>query len=117
MCVCVLKWICLWAVFHLCSILNTSLQPPVHTHSVCYTPQVLASEAALKELYSRAQGEVSIREALRELDKWGEVATFAFADYTVCKGWGLLGVPCVGCTWKDIEGRKWREFPKGGLLL
>lgn len=36
----------------------------------------------LKELYSRAQGEVSIREALRELDLWGAGANFSLTGYT-----------------------------------
>ena len=44
---------------------------------------MLAVEGPLKDLYARAQGEVSIREALRELDKWGEVAVFNYTDYTV----------------------------------
>ena len=35
----------------------------------------------LKELYSRAQGEVSIREALRELDLWGAGANFSLTGY------------------------------------
>ena len=35
-----------------------------------------------QELNSRAQGEVSIREALRELELWGAAATFNFTDYT-----------------------------------
>ena len=35
----------------------------------------------LKELYSRAQGEVSIREALRELDLWGAGANFCLTGY------------------------------------
>ena len=36
----------------------------------------------LKELFSRAQGEVSIREALRELDLWGAGANFSLTGYT-----------------------------------
>lgn len=36
----------------------------------------------LKELYSRAQGEVSIREALRELELWGVGASFNLTNYT-----------------------------------
>ena len=35
----------------------------------------------LKELYSRAQGEVSIREALRELELWGAGANFSLTSY------------------------------------
>ena len=36
---------------------------------------------AFQELNSRAQGEVSIREALRELEVWGVGATFQFTDF------------------------------------
>ena len=36
---------------------------------------------SIKELYSRAQGEVSIREALRELEMWGAGATFSLTSY------------------------------------
>ena len=42
---------------------------------------IVASSAALKELYSRAQGEVSIREALRELDLWGAGTEFTLTEY------------------------------------
>ncbi len=52
----------------------------------------------LKELYSRAQGEVSIREALRELELWGAAATFNLTAYsdsarkelTIIKDWKEL---------------------------
>lgn len=40
------------------------------------------NSAGLKELYSRAQGEVSIREALRELELWGAAANFSLTSYT-----------------------------------
>ncbi|XP_068612804.1 cytoplasmic dynein 2 heavy chain 1 isoform X2 [Brachionichthys hirsutus] len=36
----------------------------------------------LKDLNSRAQAEVTIREALRELDLWGAAATFNLTEYT-----------------------------------
>ncbi|XP_032878557.1 cytoplasmic dynein 2 heavy chain 1 isoform X2 [Amblyraja radiata] len=43
---------------------------------------VLVSKSSeLKELNSRAQGEVSIREALRELDLWGASSIFLMTDY------------------------------------
>lgn len=35
----------------------------------------------LKELYSRAQGEVSIREALKELELWGASTCFSLTKY------------------------------------
>jgi len=42
---------------------------------------IVAKIQLLKELNSRAQGEVSIREALRELEVWGVGATFQFTDF------------------------------------
>lgn len=42
---------------------------------------ILSNTAGLKELYSRAQGEVSIREALRELELWGAATEFSLAEY------------------------------------
>ena len=33
-------------------------------------------------LFSRAQGEVSIREALRELEMWGASCTFSLTSYS-----------------------------------
>ena len=41
--------------------------------------------ALSQELYSRAQGEVSIREALRELELWGAGAVFSLTPYTDSK--------------------------------
>ncbi|XP_074620352.1 cytoplasmic dynein 2 heavy chain 1-like [Acropora palmata] len=43
--------------------------------------QIIALADALKELNSRAQGEVSIREALRELELWGAGAVFSLTSY------------------------------------
>ncbi|KAM7436007.1 Cytoplasmic dynein 2 heavy chain 1 [Porites harrisoni] len=43
--------------------------------------QIIAHADALKELNSRAQGEVSIREALRELELWGAGAVFSLTSY------------------------------------
>lgn len=35
----------------------------------------------LKDLNARAQGEVTIREAIRELELWGASAIFSLAEY------------------------------------
>ncbi|MFT7803200.1 cytoplasmic dynein 2 heavy chain 1 [Arapaima gigas] len=40
----------------------------------------------LKDLNGRAQAEVTIREALRELDLWGAAATFTLTDYIDSQG-------------------------------
>ncbi|XP_013392185.1 cytoplasmic dynein 2 heavy chain 1, partial [Lingula anatina] len=42
---------------------------------------IIINATALKELNQRAQGEVTIREAIRELDLWGAGAVFALTDY------------------------------------
>ena len=43
-----------------------------NVYMLCHCPQ---------ELNSRAQGEVSIREALRELELWGAGAVFSLTSY------------------------------------
>ena len=49
---------------------------------LCSLTAVASGNAdGLKELYSRAQGEVSIREALRELELWGAAANFSLTSY------------------------------------
>ncbi|CAL8361611.1 unnamed protein product [Merluccius merluccius] len=52
----------------------------------------------LKDLNSRAQAEVTIREALRELDLWGAAATFNLTEYTDSSGHALTLIK----DWKDI---------------
>ena len=42
---------------------------------------IIKNNDAIKELYSRAQGEVSIREALKELEVWGASTTFSLTSY------------------------------------
>lgn len=49
----------------------------------------------MQELHSRAQGELSIREALKELELWGSKATFTLSPFEnsqlqtvqIIKGW------------------------------
>ncbi|KAM3875467.1 cytoplasmic dynein 2 heavy chain 1 [Diretmus argenteus] len=52
----------------------------------------------LKDLNSRAQAEVTIREALRELDLWGAAAAFNLTEYTDSSGRTLTLIK----DWKDI---------------
>ncbi|XP_068440329.1 cytoplasmic dynein 2 heavy chain 1 isoform X1 [Clinocottus analis] len=52
----------------------------------------------LKDLNSRAQAEVTIREALRELDLWGAAATFNLTEYTDSSRRTLTLIK----DWKDI---------------
>ena len=55
------------------------IREPSSSLSYAYTHAGNAD--GLKELYSRAQGEVSIREALRELELWGAGANFSLTGY------------------------------------
>lgn len=52
----------------------------------------------IQDLNSRAQAEVTIREALRELDLWGAAATFTLTEYTDSSGRTLTLIK----DWKDI---------------
>lgn len=52
----------------------------------------------IQDLNSRAQAEVTIREALRELDLWGAAATFTLTEYTDNSGRTLTLIK----DWKDI---------------
>ncbi|KAI2656493.1 Cytoplasmic dynein 2 heavy chain 1 [Labeo rohita] len=52
----------------------------------------------LKDLNSRAQAEVTIREALRELELWGAGACFTLTDYTDSQGGSLRVIK----DWRDM---------------
>lgn len=54
--------------------------------------------ACIQDLNSRAQAEVTIREALRELDLWGAAATFNLTEYTDSSRRTLTLIK----DWKDI---------------
>ena len=45
-----------------------------------------SSTVSLQELNSRAQGEVSIRDALREMELWGAGAVFSLTTYSDTNG-------------------------------
>lgn len=57
----------------------------------------------LKELNSRAQGEVSIREALRELELWGAGAVFSSTSYVDSHNKELSIIK----DWKDLVNQVW----------
>ncbi|KAK5608849.1 Cytoplasmic dynein 2 heavy chain 1 [Crenichthys baileyi] len=59
---------------------------------------IIEKALELKDLNSRAQAEVSIREALRELDLWGAAAIFSLTEYTDSSGRMLSLIK----DWKDI---------------
>uniref|UniRef100_A0A4W6F7X0 Cytoplasmic dynein 2 heavy chain 1 n=1 Tax=Lates calcarifer TaxID=8187 RepID=A0A4W6F7X0_LATCA len=59
---------------------------------------IIEKALELKDLNSRAQAEVTIREALRELDLWGAAATFTLTEYTDSSSRTLTLIK----DWKDI---------------
>ncbi|XP_063970614.1 cytoplasmic dynein 2 heavy chain 1 [Lytechinus pictus] len=60
--------------------------------------QIVANADGLKDLFNRAKGEVSIREALRELDVWGVGACFSLTEYSDSKGHQIMLIK----DWKDL---------------
>ena len=82
------------------------------------TDAIVSNTEGLKELFSRAQGEVSIREALRELELWGAGASFSLTGYSdsaekqlaiikdwkelvnqVCERYCLFTITCCKCAY------------------
>ncbi|XP_008299945.1 cytoplasmic dynein 2 heavy chain 1 [Stegastes partitus] len=59
---------------------------------------IIEKALELKDLNSRAQAEVTIREALRELDLWGAAATFTLTEYKDSSGRILTLIK----DWRDI---------------
>nr|XP_026693267.1 cytoplasmic dynein 2 heavy chain 1-like isoform X1 [Ciona intestinalis] len=60
---------------------GTTLERLTFRDILSVAPTIAAKIQELKELNSRAQGEVSIREALRDLELWGAGAVFTFTEY------------------------------------
>ena len=67
---------------------------------------IVASSTALKELYSRAQGEVSIREALRELELWGASTEFTLTDYEDSQERKMVIIK----EWKEVVNQVWELY-------
>jgi len=61
---------------------GTTLEKLTFGDIVSATDAIVNKAESLKELYSRAQGEVSIREALRELELWGAGVSFSLTGYS-----------------------------------
>ncbi|XP_075347137.1 cytoplasmic dynein 2 heavy chain 1 isoform X3 [Mycteria americana] len=62
------------------------------------TDTIIEKATELKDLNCRAQGEVTIREALRELELWGVGAVFTLTDYEDSQGKTIRLIK----DWKDI---------------
>ncbi|XP_076467409.1 LOW QUALITY PROTEIN: cytoplasmic dynein 2 heavy chain 1-like [Babylonia areolata] len=77
---------------------GTSLEKLTFGHVLDASEEIIKNAAAIKELNQRAQGEVTIREAIRELELWGAGAAFTITDYedshknniTIIKDWKEL---------------------------
>ncbi|OWF37256.1 Cytoplasmic dynein 2 heavy chain 1 [Mizuhopecten yessoensis] len=59
---------------------------------------IIANADAVKELNQRAQGEVTIREAIRELDLWGAGAIFTLTEYEDSNKNSMMLIK----DWKDL---------------
>ncbi|XP_039269307.2 cytoplasmic dynein 2 heavy chain 1-like [Styela clava] len=77
---------------------GTTLEKLLFKNILSVAKNIISKVSELKELNSRAQGEVSIREALRDLDKWGASAVFTLTDYQDCEGKSLRIIK----DWKEI---------------
>ncbi|NXI65822.1 DYHC2 protein, partial [Anseranas semipalmata] len=62
------------------------------------TDAIIEKAMELKDLNCRAQGEVTVREALRELELWGVGAVFTLTDYEDSQGKTIRLIK----DWKDI---------------
>ncbi|XP_041438616.1 cytoplasmic dynein 2 heavy chain 1 isoform X2 [Xenopus laevis] len=60
---------------------GTTLEKLVFGDLLRVADVIVSKAPELKDLNSRAQGEITIREALRELDLWGAAAVFTLTDY------------------------------------
>nr|XP_023648221.1 cytoplasmic dynein 2 heavy chain 1 isoform X1 [Paramormyrops kingsleyae]XP_023648222.1 cytoplasmic dynein 2 heavy chain 1 isoform X1 [Paramormyrops kingsleyae] len=65
---------------------GTMLERMLFADLLKVTDAIVEKALDLKDLNNRAQAEVSIREALRELDLWGAGATFTLTDYGDSQG-------------------------------
>ena len=77
---------------------GTTLEKLVFGDVLSVADAILANSQSLMELLSRAQGEVSIREALRELELWGVGASFSLTGYRDSAGRELKLIK----DWKDL---------------
>ncbi|XP_058489723.1 dynein cytoplasmic 2 heavy chain 1 isoform X2 [Solea solea] len=77
---------------------GTTLERLTFNDLLSVAKTIIEKAMELKDLNSRAQAEVTIREALRELDLWGAAATFSLTEYTNSSGHSLTLIK----DWKDI---------------
>nr|KAG5701774.1 hypothetical protein BaRGS_000764 [Batillaria attramentaria] len=72
-------WMELFRLLHMPR--GTTLEKLTFGQILASSNEIIKNANALKELNQRAQGEVTIREAIRELELWGAAAVFALTEY------------------------------------
>lgn len=77
---------------------GTTLEKLNFGHVLNASDEIIRNADALKELNQRAQGEVTIREAIRELDLWGAGAVFTLTEYEDSNKNGIMLIK----DWKDL---------------
>ncbi|MEJ1281076.1 hypothetical protein NN561_012023 [Cricetulus griseus] len=88
---------------------GTSLEKLLFGDLLRVADTIVEKASELKDLNSRAQGEVTIREALRELDLWGVGAVFSLIDYEDSQNRMIKLIK----DWKDIVNQEKRSaFPR-----
>ncbi|CAG5115632.1 unnamed protein product, partial [Candidula unifasciata] len=77
---------------------GTTLEKLTFGQILAASGHIIKNADAIKELNHRAQGEVTIREAIRELDLWGAGAVFALTEYEDSKKTKMNIIK----DWKDL---------------
>ncbi|OQV14490.1 Cytoplasmic dynein 2 heavy chain 1 [Hypsibius exemplaris] len=113
-----------WAeLFALLELKDVNVEQLTLGHFVGACKALIKESAAIKDLAARAQAEVSIREAIRELEIWGAAAVFHLTTYTdalgqqvqIVKDWSdLLSAPSA-MAWQHCSAGK-STLKKTGLV-
>lgn len=101
-------WMELFRLLHMPK--GTTLEKLNFGHVLNASDEIIRNADALKELNQRAQGEVTIREAIRELDLWGAGAVFTLTEYEDSNKNGIMLIK----DWKDLvnQVRKLSLYPR-----
>ncbi|XP_076446844.1 LOW QUALITY PROTEIN: cytoplasmic dynein 2 heavy chain 1-like [Babylonia areolata] len=79
---------------------GTTLEKLTFANVLDASGEIIKNAAGLKELNQRAQGEVTIREAIHELEIWGAGAVFGTSDYEDSRKQTISLIK----DWKDLVG-------------
>ncbi|XP_071126281.1 cytoplasmic dynein 2 heavy chain 1-like isoform X2 [Mytilus edulis] len=89
-------WLELFRLLHMPR--GTTLEKLTFGHVLNSSDEIIKNADVLKELNQRAQGEVTIREAIRELDLWGAGAVFSMTEYEDSNKNSIMLIK----DWKDL---------------